>query len=105
MSNANDFVIENNILVKYTGTDEDVIIPEGVTQIGDYAFRRNETVKSVIIPDGVESIGRVAFYECKSLKKITIPNSVKIIGEYEYAVASHESAHYVYRADLLPTVS
>ncbi len=34
-----DFVIENGVLKKYTGTSADVIIPDGVTEIGDSAFR------------------------------------------------------------------
>ena len=56
MSN-NDFVIENGVLVKYTGTDENVIIPNGVKKIADCAFIYNKTVKTVVIPDGVEVIG------------------------------------------------
>lgn len=33
MSNANDFVIEQGVLTKYTGPGGDVVIPEGVTVI------------------------------------------------------------------------
>ena len=35
MSNANDFVIENGVLIKYTGKDTVVEIPEGITAIDD----------------------------------------------------------------------
>ena len=31
MSNANDFVIEDGVLKKFTGKEEEVLIPEGVT--------------------------------------------------------------------------
>ena len=31
-----DFVIENGVLKKYTGTDTDVVIPDGITKIGNY---------------------------------------------------------------------
>lgn len=77
----NDFVIENGALKKYTGNNENVTIPEGVTKIANFAFHSNEIIKSVIIPEGVNAIGKSAFYECKNLRKITIPNSVNIIGE------------------------
>ena len=77
MSNANDFVIKNGILKEYTGFDSHVIIPDGVTSIGDWAFANCDSIKSITIPDGVISIGCDAFYECDSLKSITIPNSVQ----------------------------
>ena len=32
---SKDFVIENGVLVKYNGSDENVTIPEGVTEISD----------------------------------------------------------------------
>ena len=35
----NDFVIENSILIKYTGTEPYVEIPDGITVIGEGAFR------------------------------------------------------------------
>lgn len=38
MSSTNDFVIEHGVLTKYTGSEGDVVIPEGVTTIGDGAF-------------------------------------------------------------------
>ena len=41
MSGNKDFVIENGVLKKYTGSDSDVVIPEGVTVIGNYAFQGN----------------------------------------------------------------
>ena len=38
MSDLKDFVIEDGILLKYTGPDGDVVIPEGVTSIGEKTF-------------------------------------------------------------------
>ena len=40
MSNASDFIIENGVLRKYVGPGGDVVIPEGVTEIGIKAFVR-----------------------------------------------------------------
>ena len=39
MSNAEDFKIKKGVLIKYVGPGEDVVIKEGVTSIGDQAFR------------------------------------------------------------------
>ena len=33
-----DFIIRKGVLVKYTGHDHNVVIPEGVTEIGKEAF-------------------------------------------------------------------
>ena len=38
MSNINDFVIENGVLKKYTGSEAEVVIPDAVKEIGVEAF-------------------------------------------------------------------
>ena len=43
-----------------------------------------DSVKAVIIEDGITSIGSYAFYECKNLTCIEIPNSVTYIGYYAF---------------------
>ena len=57
-----------------------VVIENGVTNIGEYAFSGSKGLTSVIIPNSVTSIGRDAFYDCPGLTSITIPNSVTSIG-------------------------
>ena len=52
------------------------IIPDGVTSIGDYAFRGSRELIDITIPDSVTTIGYNAFDGCTALKDITIPDSV-----------------------------
>ena len=57
-----------------------VTIPIGVTSIGSSAFCYCDGLTSVTIPNGVTSIGGIAFYGCCSLTSVTIPNSVTSFG-------------------------
>ena len=58
-----------------------VIIEDGVTSIGNYAFYWCESLTSITIPNSVTSIGDGAFLGCSSLTSVTIPNSVTSIGD------------------------
>ena len=64
----------------------ELIIPEGVTTIGDYAFYYCTSLTSVTIPDSVTTIGSRAFYYCTSLTSVTIPDSVTTIGSRAFAI-------------------
>ena len=58
----------------------DLIIPDSVTSIGDYAFYGCTGLTSITIGDGVKSIGYNAFKNCTGLTNLTIPDSVTRIG-------------------------
>ena len=62
---------------------ESYIIPDSVTDIGDYAFSHS-SLSNIVIPDSVTDIGDYAFSDCSSLTKIVIPNSVTDIGDYAF---------------------
>jgi len=57
-----------------------IVIENGVTSIGDYAFAECTSLASVTIPSSVTSIGNDAFFACESLTDINIPSSVTSIG-------------------------
>ena len=61
-------------------TIKNVVIEDGVTSIGNYAFWSCSSLTSITIPKSVTSIGDRAFYNCSSLTSITIPKSVTSIG-------------------------
>lgn len=81
MEKINDFKIKDNVLLKYCGQDEHVVIPDGVTRIEGFAFDRC-SVKSVVIPSSVTSIGKQAFQFCPNITEISIPASVIHIGTF-----------------------
>jgi hypothetical protein len=66
----------------YSAKDQeitDLVIPEGVTCIGDNAFYHVEGIKSVTFPENAVSIGSAAFYST-GLETVTIPKGVTEIG-------------------------
>lgn len=79
MENKQDFVIKKGVLTKYNGPGGDVVIPEGVKEIGNDAFIDCGGLASVTIPEGVREIGSYAFGE-SSIQSVTIPKSVRSIG-------------------------
>ena len=63
---------------------KDLIIPDGVTSIGNYAFYNCSGLTSATISEGVTSIGKEAFRGCEGLTSLSIPNSVSSIGDYAF---------------------
>ena len=58
----------------------ELVIPNSVASISDYAFYGCSALTSLTIPNSVTSIGGNAFYGCSALTSVTIPNSVTSIG-------------------------
>ena len=69
------------VWVKYKTEVQAVVLKEGVTNIGNYAFAHCTNLQEVTIPDTVTSIGRFAFADCPKLKRIFIPESVISIAD------------------------
>jgi len=59
---------------------KEVVIEDGITSIGDYAFADFSNLESVTIPDTVTSIGNSSFNNCDRLNLITLPDKVTEIG-------------------------
>lgn len=100
MQNMADFVIKNGVLKKYKGGDTSVEVPEGVTEIGKYAFTEcdlrhialpptlkiireyslaHTKLEEIVVPEGVEIIGDGAFSHCPATS-VLLPSSLRKIG-------------------------
>jgi hypothetical protein len=65
-----------------------VVIPSGVTSVGQHAFLNASALTSITIPSSVITIGAGAFQGTSALTSITIPSSVTTIGVYAFVNAS-----------------
>lgn len=71
---------EDVIIVNCDASAVDVVIPDGVTEIGYGAFDDCSELVSIIIPDSVTRIDDLAFSYCQKLENITMSDNVSYIG-------------------------
>ena len=90
------------------------VIPNGITGIGDGAFRSCRILEGVSVPEGVTIIGNRAFAGCASFTELYIPKSVEIIGDGAFvncsslekiSVSPENTAYHVKNGCLIHTES
>lgn len=79
VATASDFEMDGNKLLKYSGTEEFVSVPDGIKFIGEEAFAGNDNLVKVEIGNQVKSIGYRAFAECGSLRTVSVGDGVEEI--------------------------
>ena len=75
-----EFNIEDGILREYHGEGGEVIIPEGVTEIGYGAFDGCAGITAVTFPNTLRRIGNFAFWGAHMLREIVLPDGVESVG-------------------------
>ena len=76
----NGFTVVDGVLVCYKGIAKDVIVPEGVTELGKYVFQGCAYMETLTLPEGLIKLGDGAINSCNSLRSIKIPDSLSDIG-------------------------
>jgi hypothetical protein len=64
------------------------VMPNTVTNVGDYAFYYCENLTGISLSDKLTAIGSYAFNNCQSLTTITIPSGVNFIGDQAFGWSS-----------------
>lgn len=85
---ASELYIENNMVTE-------IVIPQDVTEIKDYAFNGYAGMTSLTIGNSVTSIGVGAFANCTNMTSLTIGNSVTNIGSSAFGFCTGISGQLI----------
>ena len=83
-SAAGDFMIEEGVLLSYTGNDKTINIPSDVYYIADGAFKDNTEITKVVLNSNLKILGNEAFYGCSSLKSVAGGEGITSVGAYAF---------------------
>ncbi len=63
---------------------KDVVLPDSLSSLGEFAFERCSALPSITIPEGITAINRGTFMFCDNLKSVTFPDSLTLIDEVAF---------------------
>lgn len=75
------------------GATERLVVKEGTRFIDTEACARHARLREVLLPDGLEELRQGAFRACRELASCNIPDSVRLIGEEAFLDSSLEELH------------
>lgn len=78
--NLRDYLIVDDEVIKYIGTNKITQVPDFITKIGENAFS-NRDVQKVILSPSLKLIGKNAFSWCEHLTEIELPDSLQMIDD------------------------
>lgn len=81
----NDFIIQDNTLIKCRNNIKNAVIPDNIEIIDANAFIFITRLQTVELPYGIVKIKKRAFYDCYILKEINFPDSLTIIEDGAFA--------------------
>ena len=93
------FVIEDKVLISYTGNDKNVVIPDNVVKIANYAFRDGgnaETIETITLGKKVSVVETYALEGCVNLKAVNLSEKNDTLKTQNNAVLSSDGKQLIY---------
>ena len=91
----NPLVQVNHILIDATTCSSTVVeVPDGVTEIGNFAFYNCGNLQKIMLPASVTKIDWGAFWQCSGLETLTVQGNLAKIGESAFSDCTKLSAVY-----------
>lgn len=103
---------EVTLVYYYNLTATSCVVPDGITAIGDRAFRitypaadvQPAVFSTVTLPEGITSIGSQAFMSCASLSSVSLPSTLEEIDDEAFAHCTSLSDLTVPNSSRLQTI-
>lgn len=77
-------IINGTVLQKYIGSDKNIVLPSGITEIASNIFSGRASLESLTVPEGVSIIGSRACENCFDLNSVVLPDSLEELGGYAF---------------------
>lgn len=91
----NPLVQVNHILIDATTCSGTAVeVPDGVTEIGNFAFYNCGNLQKIMLPASVTKIDWGAFWQCSGLETLTVQGNLAKIGESAFSDCTKLSAVY-----------
>lgn len=85
-----EIIVENEIMIGYIpvngdiNTPQQIMIPNNVKEISDYAFRDFNGLVAITLGEKVQKIGKNAFSNCVNLEHVVLNDNLKVIDDYAF---------------------
>ncbi len=66
------YQIQDGVLIRYMGREEETVVPAGIHTVGEGAFKGCVSLKKVVLPSGLQCIMGDAFKGCRRLEEVVI---------------------------------
>lgn len=94
------FSKDRRVLIAYPNAHgNEYHTPEGVTEIGHFAFKTCRNIEIIHLPKSVVKIGNNAFYQCENLKTVFLPDEIREVGDATEKANMH--CNFIYRGETL----
>ena len=96
---ADGFVIEDKVLISYTGNDKNVVIPDNVVKIANYAFRDGgnaEAIETITLGKKLSVVETYALEGCVNLKAVNLSEKNDTLKTQNNAVLSSDGKQLIY---------
>ena len=92
----NGFYIENGVLLSYSGTESEIVLPEAVTEVADNAFANAPAVESITLSANVETLNVNSFAGLEQLGELVLADASTAFVEREDTIFTFDGSMIIY---------
>ena len=81
-NNNESFIVSGNVLISYSGTNNNIVIPDNIVEIANNAFMNNQYIQTIKFSDNTKIIGESAFENCINLCELNNYDKVQYYKKY-----------------------